>query len=325
MKLSRTSVPQADFAARVQRRATLVRIGGGAVTLAGLAGFDRAEAAAQGTPSAGASEDVARQAIAAVNEALATGDAAVLDCIFAPDVVGHPPHRSLVTGEPFSHDVTGLKAGLADIRRFFPDAAIAIDDMIAGEDRIAARVTFRGTPDFTSIGLDTGAGQPLEIGGLMYGRVAEGRIAEFWSYFDLSPYLDLLGELRRAAAATPDAACHDAMATPQAGVQSAGDEVTVTLTEFTVALNPTALQIGRRYAFVVTNAGTLPHEFVLERQGAVHQPLVAGDKMAMTEEIAPGELITLDWTFEEPGAYQVACHEPNHFESGQFAVFEVTE
>jgi uncharacterized protein (DUF305 family) len=112
-------------------------------------------------------------------------------------------------------------------------------------------------------------------------------------------------------------------ATPAAGLQTGAQEVAVTLTEFSVTLAATTLHAGRPYTFVVTNDGTVPHEFVVERLGATHEPLVAGDQMAMVEGIAPGESKTLAWTFADPGSYQLACHEPGHYEAGQLLVIVV--
>jgi uncharacterized cupredoxin-like copper-binding protein len=107
-------------------------------------------------------------------------------------------------------------------------------------------------------------------------------------------------------------------------VEADAEEVAVTLTEFSITLAPATLYVGHRYAFVVTNAGTVPHEFVIEPLGATHEPLRNGDQMAMVEGIGPGETRTLDWTFALSGAYQVACHEPGHYEAGQVLAIEVT-
>jgi uncharacterized protein (DUF305 family)/uncharacterized cupredoxin-like copper-binding protein len=112
-------------------------------------------------------------------------------------------------------------------------------------------------------------------------------------------------------------------ATPAASLQSGAEQVAVTLTEFRIELAPTTLHAGRSYTFVVTNDGTVAHEFVIERLGATHEPLVDGDQMAMVEEIAPGESRTVVWTFADPGSYQLACHEPGHYEAGQVLVIEV--
>jgi uncharacterized cupredoxin-like copper-binding protein/predicted ester cyclase len=270
-------------------------------------------------------EAVARQAIEAVNMALANGETGAIDAVFAPEVAGHPPHRSLVTGEPFSHDLAGLKAGLADIHQFFPDATITIDDLIASEDTVAARVTFHGTLDATALGLGDEAGVPVEVGGLMYGRVEDGRIAEFWAYFDPSAYIDLVGLVSGTAQATPEERPvhgHDEVAST-GRVKSGAEEVAVTLTEFSIALAPVTLHVDQPYAFVVTNEGTVEHEFVIERPGETHEPLMVGDEMAMVTGITPGASRTLGWTFAESGSYQLACHQPGHYEAGQTVVIEV--
>src|SRR5215204_2136894 len=116
-----------------------------------------------------------------------------------------------------------------------------------------------------------------------------------------------------------------AAATTTGSDQTAAEQVAATLTEFRIELAPTTLHAGRPYTFVVTNDGTVTHEFVIERRGATHEPLVAGDQMAMLEGMAPGESRTLEWTFADPGSYQLACHEPGHYEAGQFLVIEVAD
>jgi len=112
-------------------------------------------------------------------------------------------------------------------------------------------------------------------------------------------------------------------ATPAASAQTSAEQIAVTVTEFSVTLTPTTLHAGRPYTFVVTNEGTVTHEFVIERLGATHEPLVVGDQMAMIEGIAPGESRTLAWTLTDPGSYQLACYEPGHYEAGQLLVIEV--
>lgn len=320
------TTPEPGFGSRsVSRRSALSRLGAGALVFGVLASTLRETTRAQATPTANEVEAVARQAIDAVNDAMASGDTSALDAVFAPEVQGHPSHRSLVTGEPFSHDLTGLKAALADIRRFFPDAEIAIDDVIASGGTVAARVRFRGTPDAVALGLGEGASQPLEIGGLMYGEVVGGRILEFWAYFDLSAYIDLIGLMPGTAQATPEESSehgHDEPAST-GSVQAGAEKVAVTLTEFSIMLAPTTLHTGQPYAFVVTNQGTVAHEFVIEQPGAVHELLEDGGQVAMVEGIAPGETRTLGWTLTEPGSYQLACHEPGHYEAGQVLVVDV--
>jgi uncharacterized cupredoxin-like copper-binding protein len=129
-----------------------------------------------------------------------------------------------------------------------------------------------------------------------------------------------------SAAATPEMATSGhGVATTTARGQTGAEQIAVTLTEFNVSLAPATLHAGRPYTFIVTNDGTVPHEFVIERPGATHEPLVDGDQMAMVEGIEPGESKMLAWTFADPGSYQLACHEPGHYEAGQVLVIEVAD
>ena len=82
--------PSSDGRIGASRRAVLGRLG--AVVAAGtLARAPHQTAFAQATRDAAALDALARQAIDAVNEALATGETSALDAVFAPDVAGHPP------------------------------------------------------------------------------------------------------------------------------------------------------------------------------------------------------------------------------------------
>lgn len=325
MKSGITTVSHGIYGASLSRRKALGHLGAGTLMVGTLVGPGMQSTAAQATPAAGSIEAAARQAIEAINEAMTTGETSGLDVIFALDVAGHPPHRSLVTGELFSHDLKGLKAGLADIHLFFPDAAITIDDLITSDDTVAARITFRGTLDMAVVGVEEDAIQTLEIGGLLYGQIRNGQITEFWAYFDPSAYVDLVQVLSSTPMATPATTHGHDIGTPTGSTQAGGEPIAVTMTEFRVDLAPATLQADRPYTFVVTNEGTVPHEFVIERLGATHEPLVAGDQMAMVEGIVPGESRTLTWTFAEPDSYQLACHAPGHYEAGQVLVIEVAD
>ncbi|MCC7023018.1 MAG: ester cyclase [Thermomicrobiales bacterium] len=311
----------------ISRRVALGRLG--VVVAAGTLGSPPQQAAfAQATPDAAALEALVRQAIDAVNVVLATGETNAIDTVFASDVTGHPPPRSLVTGEPFTHDRAGVKAGLADIHQLISDATITIDELTASQGAVAVRLTFRGTLNTEVFGMHDQAMTSLEIGGVMYAHVKDGRIAEFWAYFDPTAYSDLVNLLPGGVQATPEASeapsGHGHEEAAAAGrVEAGAEEVKVTLTEFSIALAPTTLHTGQPYAFVVTNQGTVTHEFVIEEAGATHEPLMDDDATAMTTGIAPGETRTLTWTFTEPGSYQFACHQPGHYEAGQVLTFDV--
>ncbi len=60
----------------------------------------------------------------------------------------------------------------------------------------------------------------------------------------------------------------------------------------------------------------MPHEFVVERAGAVDEPLDVDGEAAEVEELAPGASETLTVTFSEAGNYQFACHIGQHYQNG---------
>jgi uncharacterized cupredoxin-like copper-binding protein len=104
--------------------------------------------------------------------------------------------------------------------------------------------------------------------------------------------------------------------------------IRATVQEFKIELSPTSVPVGTPVRFEVANLGKLKHEFVVEKAGAVDQHLTEEVEGKETESeieaFDPGETETLDWTFNESGVYQAACHLPNHFQAGMLAAFIVT-
>jgi ketosteroid isomerase-like protein len=135
---------------------------------------------------------VVREAVEALNLALATGDDSGLDALVAADVTVEPRHRMLATGEEVSDDLAGLKVALADMRNIATDIELVVDDLIAEEDKVAGRFTVRGT-----LGA---SGQPLEGRGLVFAVVADDRVTELWIYPD--PYL-MMDVMALVGMATP--------------------------------------------------------------------------------------------------------------------------
>jgi uncharacterized cupredoxin-like copper-binding protein len=137
---------------------------------------------------------------------------------------------------------------------------------------------------------------------------------------------------------TPTAArCPSPLATPTAAVASpmatpAGESVCVGVLEGEFYIRPdrTTFRVGETYVFAVGNEGQVVHEFVIEPAGsdeeAALEAEVAGEEReAEIEDIAPGQTAELEWTFTEPGRYQIACHLEDHYELGMVIEIEVTE
>jgi steroid delta-isomerase-like uncharacterized protein len=106
------------------------------------------------------------------------GNLDVADEIYAPDYVGHDPSNP--------EEVRGLQAAkqaAADYRRAFPDLRVTVEELIAEEDKVAARLRVRGTHlgDLNGI---APTGRRVDFTGIVISRVEGGRIAEDWANFD---------------------------------------------------------------------------------------------------------------------------------------------
>jgi predicted lipoprotein with Yx(FWY)xxD motif/uncharacterized cupredoxin-like copper-binding protein len=108
-----------------------------------------------------------------------------------------------------------------------------------------------------------------------------------------------------------------------AATPSADGKIAVTLKEFSVMASATNFKVGQPYTFIATNAGVMPHELVIELAGANDQVLEENGLEAEAENIAPGTSQTLRWTFDKPGAYQLACHVGDHYPRGMALTIHV--
>ncbi len=98
--------------------------------------------------------------------------------------------------------------------------------------------------------------------------------------------------------------------------------VEVHLTEYKVEMSKTSLPVGA-VKFNITNDGSIVHEILIEQASAMDVPLQASGAEAEVQDIQPGQTVTLEWTIDTPGQYQLSCHLPGHYENGMYAAFEV--
>lgn len=101
-------------------------------------------------------------------------------------------------------------------------------------------------------------------------------------------------------------------------------DVHVTATDYAFQSSMTTFKVGVPYHFIVTNQGTVEHEFMIVK------PIKAGtmdmeemDSMALADieddDLKPGTTATVDLTFTQPapaGTLEFACHLPKHYEAG---------
>ncbi len=111
------------------------------------------------------------------------------------------------------------------------------------------------------------------------------------------------------------------------GGQKAPVEVQVTLTEFGINSSITEFEVGVPYKFVVTNAGTVEHEFMIMpplKKDDMGMAMDMGklDEMALLmipgSELPAGATASIEYTFTKSasaGELEMACHTPGHYEA----------
>jgi predicted ester cyclase len=171
-------------AASMSRRSALRRLGESGLMAGAAMSAASPSQAQQTTDVTTATLDAASQAIVAINQVLATGDASLLDAHFSADYVDQTPRRSIATGQLQPPNLAGLKASLLELRGVVPDGVFLIADAVGNGDRYAQRLTFRGTLDASALNLQGMTDRVLTVSGVVFGRVTATQISESWDYDD---------------------------------------------------------------------------------------------------------------------------------------------
>jgi steroid delta-isomerase-like uncharacterized protein len=100
----------------------------------------------------------------------------VIDRQVAPDFVDH--------NHPGSTGPEGVKAQVRALRAAFPDLTVTIEDLVAEDDLVAVRATWRGTHQGAFQGVPP-IGRRIELCGMTFWRIAGGQIRERWNLIDL--------------------------------------------------------------------------------------------------------------------------------------------
>ncbi len=80
---------------------------------------------------------------------------------------------------------------------------------------------------------------------------------------------------------------------------------------------------GESIRFVLTNSGTVVHEFQVGPADKVAADDVDGVVVVEQDELDEGSTHAVDYTFDGPGPYAYACHEPGHYEAGMKGKIEL--
>lgn len=121
-----------------------------------------------------------------VEEVVNTGDVDLVRRFVSEDFVDHDPPPGA------SPDVSGFRKAFAGVRVAFPDFHATVEDLVAEEDKVAYRWTFRGTHLGALGGVPpTGKAAAWAVIGVM--RFANGKMVERWQQLDTAGLLRQLG------------------------------------------------------------------------------------------------------------------------------------
>jgi steroid delta-isomerase-like uncharacterized protein len=128
------------------------------------------------------------------------GRAEAIDEMFAEDGVAHG--LADASGQPL-RGPAGFRPFFPSFRVAFPDIEVVIEDVIAEGDKLAARCSVRAEHQGDTLGFRA-TGRPIEITGMTFVRVRDGRIAEAWNNFDFMSLFQQLGALQLSAPAADE-------------------------------------------------------------------------------------------------------------------------
>ncbi len=127
------------------------------------------------------------------DQALNMGNLNVLDELLAPN------YKRYLTATAAPLGAAAQKQRLGGMRAVFPDLNVTIDDLIAVGDRVAIRMTVRGTQKVAFMGVPP-TGRQGTVSALEIVRIENGKIVEHWGGTD---NLDLVQQLGGVVTAAP--------------------------------------------------------------------------------------------------------------------------
>ena len=122
------------------------------------------------------------------DEVVTQGNIDLIDELVSEDLVEHEEFPGL---EP---NREGVKAFFRMIRAAFPDLTFTIEDILAEGDRVAARVTVRGTQKGEWMGIPP-SDRHIEVTAIDFLRFEDGKAVEHWGVMDAMAMMEQLGAL----------------------------------------------------------------------------------------------------------------------------------
>ena len=113
------------------------------------------------------------------------------------DALSEVVSEDLLTPKIMAGIATGFEGAKAAHRIMlagFPDYQTVIDDLIAEDDKVVARIIMSGTNTGSFMGIPP-TGKPVSFTGIYIARIADGKIVEHWGEEDSVSLLQQLGVL----------------------------------------------------------------------------------------------------------------------------------
>jgi uncharacterized cupredoxin-like copper-binding protein len=140
----------------------------------------------------------------------------------------------------------------------------------------------------------------------------------------------LLAILALVAAACGPAATPTGAPSPAAPASPESVRIDVALNEMTIEPAEMSVPAGQPVTFVVTNVGTIEHEFFVgdEEEQQHHEAEMAAEGGMQHDEpnaisVEPGATEELTMTFPEAGTTLAGCHVPGHYPAGMKATIVI--
>jgi len=108
--------------------------------------------------------------------------------LHAPDFVYHEP------GNPKPTTSEDVEQGARMLHAAFPDWRHTIEDMIVEGDKVAVRMTIRGTHKGDFLGVPA-TGKEVAFTNICIFRIAGGKIAEAWQEIDMMSVMQQIGAI----------------------------------------------------------------------------------------------------------------------------------
>ncbi len=119
-------------------------------------------------------------------EVWSKGNLALADEIYSMNIIRH------VAGQPDSVGLESYKQILLGTRKAFPDYTQTVENVIASDDLVVSKMTLSGTMTGPLRNMPP-TGKSVQVPCASVYRIAGGKIAEIWVYYDSVPFLKAFG------------------------------------------------------------------------------------------------------------------------------------